>query len=91
MERLAYDAARCQVEVRSDTRGECRTLSALDFVAELSVHVPDRRGHTVHYPGPLSRKAFRRSWAELLKKVWNIDALLCPKWAKHRKCTRWQS
>ena len=125
LERLTYDAARCRVEIRSDARGERRKMSALDFVAELSVHVPDRGRHSVHYfgrcssrsrgkrlralaqaqggasdsssslssgvpsaleggsqsaaPGSLSRKAFRRSWAELLKKVWNIDTLVCPK------------
>jgi hypothetical protein len=82
----------------------------VDFLADLSAHVPDHGEHTVLYYGrasnrsrgerkkvqtegvepqatpaadvgvlPVTRKSFRISWAALLKRVWHIDALRCPR------------
>ena len=57
LERLNYDPARCQVEYRSDARGQRRTMSALDFLVELSAHVPNRGRHSVHYLGRCSSRS----------------------------------
>jgi hypothetical protein len=57
LERLSYSAETCRVTVTSTKRGEQRTLQALDFMAELSVHVPDRGEHTTRYYGWLSNRS----------------------------------
>jgi DNA-directed RNA polymerase subunit RPC12/RpoP len=57
LERLEYDAATCQVRYTSHKRGEVRTLSALDFLAELSTHVPDHGEQTARYYGFISNRA----------------------------------
>ena len=110
LHRMSYDAATCQVTYTSVSQGRSRTVSALDFMADLSVHVPNPREHGVSYlgrcsnrsrgarrradedpaargaPAPsVSRKAFRRSWAQLLKRVWQIDVTLCPRCASELK------
>ena len=105
-------------------------MSALEFLGELSVHLPDRGSHGVLFYGRHSRrsrgeraraeavaegasaassppsrltpeqdeddlhadptflqkrKAFRRSWSQLLKKVWNVDAMRCPRCTSRMK------
>jgi len=79
-------------------------FSALDWLAQLTTHIPNRREHMVRYYGyysnksrgqrkkadqdddieniidiGLSNKAFRKSWARLIQKVYEADPLLCPK------------
>ncbi len=118
LERFFYNPETCRVTVHSTRTGMPRELTALDFLAELSVHVPDHGEHTVLYygrasnrsrgerkkaealaqpvpkdsahenscpdeviddPSGPSRKTFRMTWAALLKRVWDIDALRCPR------------
>jgi len=79
-------------------------FSALDWLAQLTTHIPNRREHMVRYYGyysnksrgmrkktgedndiahiidtGLSNKAFGKSWARLIQKVYEVDPLLCPK------------
>ena len=81
-----------------------KTFDALDWLALLTTHIPDRYEQTVRYYGYYSNRArgerkksnhgdlipmlmdadvngkhFKRSWARLIKKIYNIDPLICPK------------
>ena len=81
-----------------------KTYDALDWLAQLVVHIPDRGEQMVRYYGYYSNKSrgmrikqgiddevpalaesdvspkeFRKSWARLIQKVYNVDPLLCPK------------
>ena len=77
---------------------------ALDWLAQLTTHIPNRKEHMVRYYGfysnksrgqrikaeqdndiacilnaGLSDKAFRKSWARLIQKIYEVDPLCCPK------------
>ena len=79
-------------------------FDALDFIAELTQHIPDPRTHLVRYFGWYSNKSrgmrakaagdaaqeqqttqspsasvARRRWAALIKRVWQVDPLRCPR------------
>ena len=78
-------------------------FAALDWLAQLTTHIPNRREHMVRYYGyysnksrgrkkadqdddieniidtGLSNKAFRKSRARLMQKIYEVDPLLCPK------------
>jgi len=89
-------------------------FTALDWLARLVTHIPNKGEQLVRYYGyysnkargirkkaeeqqqkadepetsmstpcliesDISKKAFRRNWARLIKKVYNIDPLICPK------------
>ena len=90
-----------------------REFTPLDFMAELSVQIPDTFEQTVRFCGvysarsrgkqkreksadnkeiqatpttltlsptePPTKRAASRSWARLIKKVYEVDPLLCPK------------
>ncbi|MDX9788743.1 MAG: transposase [Desulfobacterales bacterium] len=81
-----------------------KTFDALDWLAQLVMHIPDRYEQTVRYygyysnklrglrkkrdeddeiptliPGEMSSKEFRRNWARLIQKVYEVDPLVCPK------------
>ncbi len=81
-----------------------QVFDPLDFIAELTQHVPDPRTHLVRYfgwysnksrgirakvgddapleqqsTGSLSPSAARRRWAALIKRVWQVDPLQCPR------------
>ncbi len=78
----------------------------MDFIAELTQHIPDARRHLTRYFGFYSNKsrgmrtktgsdaahdaqspaprtpsasAARRRWAALIKRVWHVDPLRCPR------------
>ncbi len=57
LDRLSYTPETCRVTVHSSKRGEQRELTALDFMADLAVHVPDHGEHTVLYYGRASNRA----------------------------------
>ena len=67
LDRMHYDRERCTVTYVSHAQRRERTLSALDFLAELSVHVPDPGEHTAAYFGRYSNRSrgTRRQAAEL--------------------------
>ena len=82
-------------------------LEPLDFLAEITQHIPEPRAHTINYFGWYSnksrgmraklhvdpvvkeyleihdddtphRKLCRSRWAALIKKVYEVDPLICP-------------
>jgi hypothetical protein len=111
------------------TTGKLETFSALDFLARLVTHIPNKYEQTVRYYGfysnksrgvrakalasaieeaavidktiektativesatieetakiiapiSLSRKRFKKNWARLIQKIYNVDPLKCPK------------
>jgi hypothetical protein len=81
-----------------------KTFEALDWLAQLVTHIPNKGEQMVRYYGYYSNKsrgmrkkagaddqlpalvesavcskAFRRNWARLIQKIYQIDPLLCPK------------
>jgi hypothetical protein len=81
-----------------------KTFDALDWLAQLVLHIPDRYTQTVRYYGYYSNKSrgmrkkvqmddqipsivpsqmsstqFRRNWARLIQRIYEVDPLLCPK------------
>ena len=95
--------------VRYTSDKDTRKFTPLDFLAELSAHIPDMFEQTIRYYGaysarsrgkgrtlqaealtkdssplpvpfePPSKKAVSKSWARLIKKVYEVDPLICPK------------
>ncbi|MHB2017330.1 MAG: transposase [Candidatus Xenobia bacterium] len=66
LQRLNYDKETCTVTYSSEKRGEVRTVAAMDFLAMLSVHVPDKGEQTTRYYGRASNvsRGRRRKAAE---------------------------
>lgn len=66
LERLDYDPTTCTVVYVSSKRNERRTLSGMDFLAELAQHIPDRGQNAVLYHGRFSNRSRgeRRKMAE---------------------------
>jgi hypothetical protein len=80
-----------------------KTFDALDWLAQLVTHIPNKGEQMVRYYGysnksrglrkkagiddevpalidsDISRQAFRKNWARLIQKIYNVDPLLCPK------------
>ena len=113
LERLTSEAATAQVTYRSDnaegpTAGS-ETVDALEFLARLVTHIPDRgqvltrdsgwyanrtrgmrrraggadgeRAPPVEVAAPVSLplRDARRRWAEWLRRIFEVDPLLCPR------------
>jgi hypothetical protein len=109
-ERMTYIAAEdssdrvAKVIYQSKDAKTSKTFDALDWLAQLVIHIPNKGEQMVRYYGfysnksrglrkkagtdnlapalidsDISRKAFRKNWARLIQKVYNIDPLLCPK------------
>jgi hypothetical protein len=80
------------------------TFDALDWLALLATHIPNRGEQMVRYYGyysnksrglrkkagrdnevsalidsDVSRKGFRKNWARLIQKIFNVDPLVCPR------------
>jgi hypothetical protein len=95
-------AAKVIYESKSDTSS--KTFDALDWLAQLTTHIPNRGEQMVRYYGFYSKKlrgmrkkageddvvpalmepvltsrAFRKNWARLIQKIYQVDPLLCPK------------
>jgi hypothetical protein len=87
-----------------------KTFDGLDWLAQLTTHIPDKNEQMVRYGAcppwrsfysnksrgmrreadkeddvpalihsELSRKEFRKNWARLIQKIYNVDPLSCPK------------
>ena len=81
-----------------------KTFDALDWLAQLVTHIPNKGEQMVRYYGFYSNKSrglrkkagndddvpalieseasskeFRKNWARLIQKIYNVDPLLCPK------------
>ena len=80
-----------------------QTFDALDWLARIVVHIPNKYEQLVRYvgyysnksrgmrkkaetddvipsiaPGELTSKQFRRRWARLIQKIYEVDPLCCP-------------
>ena len=111
-ERMLGEAGNAQIIYRSDIvhprhQANFRVFDPLDFLAEVSAHIPDphekttlfygwysnrTRGYRKQHgllakaeapdPGPgtdhRARLEVRRSWARLIRQVYEVDPLLCP-------------
>jgi hypothetical protein len=97
------DAVAKVIYTSRDGRSQ-KTFDALDWLAMLVTHIPDRYEQTVRYygyysnksrglrkkahaddqlptiaPGEMSSRQLRRNWARLIRKIYEVDPLLCPK------------
>jgi hypothetical protein len=91
-------------EPRSGDRKSTKVFDALDWLAAMCSHIPNRGEQMVRYYGFYSNvsrgkiqmagkdddvpcilepqgnsKAFRKSWARLIQKIYEVDPLVCPK------------
>jgi len=105
-ERMTYVRESGQVVYRSKDGGREKVFDALEWMAAMCSHIPDRGEQMVRYYGYYSnvsrgkrRKAgrgdeiecilepelsdgeFRKSWARLIRKVYEVDPLVCPRCA----------
>jgi hypothetical protein len=109
-ERMTYIAAdesvdgTAKVIYESKDAKTSKTFDALDWLAQLVTHIPNKGEQMVRYYGfysnksrglrkkagtddqvpalidsDISRKAFRKNWARLIQKIYNVNPLLCPK------------
>jgi hypothetical protein len=109
-QRMTYISAadtldgQAKVIYRSKDGRTSKTFEALDWLAQLVTHIPNKGEQMVRYYGYYSNKsrgmrkkartddqvpaliesaessaAFRRNWARLIQKIYEIDPLLCPK------------
>jgi len=101
-ERSADNVSR--VIYQSKDGRKSKTFIALDWLAQLTTHIPNKREPLVRYYGfysnrcredrkkkgkddtipavvdsGLPSKVFQQNWARLIKKIYEIDPLLCPK------------
>jgi hypothetical protein len=109
-ERMIYIPAhesvhgKAKVVYESKDGNRQKTFDALDWLALLTTHIPNRGEQMVRYYGyysnksrglrkkagrdnevsalidsDVSRKAFRKNWARLIQKIYNVDPLVCPR------------
>ena len=109
-ERMTYIAEHessdgiAKVTYQSKDGKTSKTFDGLDWLAQLTTHIPDKNEQMVRYYGYYSNKSrgmrkgadkeddmpalinsdlsaaqFRRNWARLIQKVYEVDPLICPK------------
>jgi len=101
-QRMQYFPEKAQVVYHSKHGKEQKTYDALEWLAAMGTHVPQRRQQSVKYYSryanstrgrlrkrqqvdpiptvlepPISSEAFRRNWARLIQKVFEVDPLVC--------------
>jgi predicted RNA-binding Zn-ribbon protein involved in translation (DUF1610 family) len=59
-------------------KGRIRRYSSLDFIAQVTLHVPPHGRHLVRRYGLYSSRG-RGTWARLLAKVHELDVMACPR------------
>ena len=102
--RMHYSPEQATVVYRSKDGKEKKTYDALEWLAAMACHVPERGKQSIRYYGfyanstrgrqrkrqevepiptvlepVISSEAFRRNWARLIKKVYQVDPLCCPR------------
>lgn len=105
-ERMTYIRETGQVEYRSKDGSKTKMFDALEWLAAMCSHVPNKGEQMVRYYGyysnvargkrkkvgaddaiscilepELTDKDFRRNWARLIQKIYQVDPLTCPKCA----------
>jgi len=103
-ERMIYHRESGQVEYQSKDGKEARVFDALEWLAAMCSHVPNKGEQMVRYYGyysnvsrgkrkkadaddkipcilesELTDMAFRKNWARLIQKIYEVDPLKCPK------------
>jgi hypothetical protein len=103
-ERMTYHRDNGQVEYRSKEGSQTKVFDALEWLAAMCSHVPNKGEQMVRYYGyysnvargkrkkadiddkvpcilepELTDKAFRRNWARLIQKIYEVDPLICGK------------
>jgi hypothetical protein len=93
-----------QVIYQSKDGKTAKIFDAIDWLAQLTTHIPNKREPLVRYYGfysnrcrgdrkktdndheilsvadsDMSSKAFRQNWARLIRKIYEVDPLICPK------------
>ena len=101
-ERLNYISESSRVIYKSRTGNDSKEFEALDFIASITSHIPNRNEQTIRYFGYYSNvcrgkrkkqavdqsdyvieneecsKSCSKSWARLIKKIYEVDPLTCP-------------
>jgi hypothetical protein len=102
-ERLSYVSEDSKVIYKSNSGNDTKEFDAVDFIASITSHIPNRNEQTVRYFGYYSNvcrgrrkkkgrvesdyviaddsynKGCNKSWARLIKKIYEVDPLVCPK------------
>jgi len=103
-ERMTYSPQDSKVVYRSKDGKEEKIFDALDWLAAMCSHVPNKGEQMVRYYGHYSNvsrgkrkkqdlddiipsilqpegssRAFRKNWARLIQKIYEVDPLTCPK------------
>jgi len=92
-----------KVIYKSKSGNDTKEFDAVDFIASLCTHIPNKSEQMVRYVGfysnvsrgkrkkqavdkpdyviedDLYNKSCSKSWARLIKKIYEVDPLLCPK------------
>ena len=101
---MSYNHETGQVAYQSKDGKETEVFDALEWMAAMCSHIPNRGEQMVRYYGHYSNVArgkrkkgdaddripcilepeltdqtFRRNWARLIQKIYEVDPLLCPK------------
>lgn len=103
-ERMRYLEKEGTVVYRAKNGKDQKTFHALEWLAAMCSHIPNRGEQMVRYYGYYSNvargkrkeagtddaipcilepqensKAFRKNWARLIQKIYEVDPLICPK------------
>ena len=99
---LSYIREDSKVIYNSKDKANTKEFDALDFIASICSHIPNRNEQMVRYMGLCSNvcrgrrkkegtcesdfvieednnKGANKSWARLIKKIYEVDPLICPK------------
>jgi hypothetical protein len=102
--KVIYTAKACPGPRSGDKKTYAKVFPALEWLAAMCTHIPNRGEQMVKYYGFYSNvargkrqkagkddavpcilepqgneKAFRKSWARLIQKIYEVDPLICPK------------
>ena len=101
-ERLSYISEASKVIYKSKNGSDTKEFEAVDFIASICSHIPNKNEQMVRYTGYYSNvcrgrrkrqgtcesdfviedddyKGANKSWARLIKKIYEVDPLICSK------------
>ena len=103
VDRLSYVSEASKVIYKSKSGSDTKEFDAVDFIASICSHIPNKNEQMVRYTGYYSNvcrgrrkkqgtcesdcviegeeynKGANKSWARLIKKIYEVDPLICPK------------